>query len=63
MGNLVFYQSTVNIDEFNSQKQVIGSHGGGVSVCFNIPATSRGTHLAMIEIASKFGYSWAIKVP
>jgi hypothetical protein len=39
MGNLVFYQSTVNIDEFNSQKQVIGSHGGGVSVCFNIPVT------------------------
>jgi hypothetical protein len=67
VGDLRFYQSTVNIDEFNSQKQIIGSHGGGVSVCFNISNPSQGTHLAMIEITSKSGvqysHTWALKIP
>lgn len=57
---------TIGINRFNENGEVVGMHGGGVVVCFDIRELSTGIHSARITFASGLGtrylYSWAFEI-
>jgi hypothetical protein len=67
VNEVVFYQSTINIDKRDPNHNLIGSHGGGVAACFNTDSLTPGVHVAAVELRSKSGvqytYTWSFRVP
>jgi hypothetical protein len=67
LSDLKFYQLTSSLYHYDTNQNLIGSHGGGISVCFDVLNASPGLHLANLDLRSTSGvphaFSWVFEVP